>query len=296
MSTGSYNRRSGFSLVEVLVTIGIISILMALVVPAVQRAREAARRVQCQNQIKQLALALQMHNDQFGALPSATEVEAETLQTRAWPSRILSFVEQQGIEKLVEEAYRSPERVFREGRPVSVRVPTFVCPSDPRTKQSPVVPKYGFRIGLLSYLGCSGTNLRSRDGVLYGNSEVSMSDIIDGTSNTILLGERPPSADLRLGWWLLGIGQDGQGSLDSHLGTREINRRYGDCPLVGRGLAKGDLWDPCSTTQFWSLHGDGANFAFADGSVRMLNPMNSAVFQALGTRNGGEVIDSADLE
>lgn len=286
--------RDGFSLVEVLVTIGVISILAGLLLPAVQHAREAARRVRCQNNMKQLALALHMHNDQFGALPAATTIESE--QTRAWPSRILAFVEQPAIGRMVETAYQSSEKVFRKGQLVSARIPTFVCPSDPRTKQSPVVPAHGFEIGLLSYLGCNGTNLNSGDGVLYGNSQVAMSDIVDGTSSTILLGERPPSADLRLGWWLLGVGQDGRGSLDSHLGTREINRRYGQCPLIGEGLARGDFFDACSTLQFWSPHGDGANFAFADGSVRMLNPMAPAVFQALGTRHGGESIDASEME
>ena len=294
MASFKSSSRKGFSLVESLVAIGVISILAALLLPAIQHAREAARRVRCQNNMKQVALGLQLHHDQFGALPPGTEVHPEV--ARSWPSKILSFIEQPAIATAVERAYESPTTVFREGPPVSISIPTFVCSSDPRTKQSPVVPEYNFRIGLLSYLGCSGTNLNSQDGLMYGNSRITMSEVIDGTSSTILLGERPPSADLRLGWWLLGVGQDGMGSLDSHMGTREVNERNGSCPLIGKGISRGDIYDPCSTFQFWSPHGDGANFAFADGSVRMLNPMDEAVFQALGTRDGREVISADDWE
>jgi prepilin-type N-terminal cleavage/methylation domain-containing protein/prepilin-type processing-associated H-X9-DG protein len=283
--------RHGFSLVELLVTIGVISILLGLLIPAVQQAREAARRIQCQNNMKQMALALHLHHDQFGTLPEGVTVETAPDRTRAWPSRLLKFVDQASLVPAVNEAYSSGS-IFRDGGPLSVTISTFTCPSDPRIAQSPFVKRYRYNVGMLSYLGCNGTNYLQRDGVLFGQSKVRFGDVIDGTSSTILLGERPPSTDLELGWWLAGVGQDGFGSLDSHIGTHELNNRYPGCGSPDNGLQSGDFWDNCSALHWWSPHGDAAtNFAFVDGSVRMLGSIDQQVLQSLGTRAGHEAIE-----
>src|SRR5439155_997426 len=126
-----------------------------------------------------------------------------------------------------------------------------------------------YRVALTSYLGVSGTDWQSHDGVLFHGSVVRLIDISDGTSNTVAVGERPPSFDFRYGWWYGGAGQRGSGSLDSHLGTREINWSVGSaCPQTPNHFRAGRIDDPCAHFHFWSLHENGAHFLLADGSVR----------------------------
>jgi prepilin-type processing-associated H-X9-DG protein len=109
-----------------------------------------------------------------------------------------------------------------------------------------------------------------------------------------LIGERPPSVDDHFGWWYGGAGQTNSsfvyGSLDSFMGVSEFNETY-KLPMCERGphqFQRGSLKDFCSTLHFWSLHPNGANFAFADGSVRFMNYSAKAVLPALATRAGGE--------
>ena len=126
-------------------------------------------------------------------------------------------------------------------------------------------------VALTSYLGVSGTDLGSRDGVLYAERRVlRLTDITDGSSNTLLVGERPPGADLAYGWWYAGPGQDLTGSGDVTLGVRERNVALpGACPDGPYQLA-GRLTEQCDLFHFWSPHAGGANFLLADGSVRFL--------------------------
>ncbi len=282
--------RAGFTLIEVLVSIGIISLLLSLLVPAIQVSREAARRTMCQNNMKQIGLALHLHHDQFGQLPRGTTNEqGPPFRNRAWSSQILAFLERPTLQKEADLVFASG-RMFSSQDPLSIRIPTYNCPSDPRLKESPLVPDFGARVGMLSYMGVAGTDAIARNGMLSAGAPVTFSGVVDGTSNTLLIGERPPSTDLMFGWWFAGIGQDGAGSLDSHLGTNEVNLRFPSCPDRGFGLGQGDLYEPCSTLGFWSLHSDGANFGFTDGSVRMLGPMDRSVLNALATRAGREVV------
>ncbi|HZU36839.1 MAG TPA: DUF1559 domain-containing protein, partial [Gemmataceae bacterium] len=143
---------------------------------------------------------------------------------------------------------------------------------------------------LSSYLGNEGTDQFSEDGVLYLDSRVKMVDIIDGTSNTLLVGERPPSPDLRFGWWYAANGQNSCGSLDTVLGAQELNFTYSSCPFGPVPYGPGRLNNPCDTFHFWSLHPGGANFAFADGSVHFLSYGSADILEALATRAGGESV------
>jgi prepilin-type processing-associated H-X9-DG protein len=141
----------------------------------------------------------------------------------------------------------------------------------------------------------SGKDYSTRDGVLFQNSRVRMADIADGTSNTLMLGERPPSADLQFGWWYAGVGQKGTGSADLVLGVREQNlQAIGSGSPCGPGaypFGPAAFDDPCGMYHFWSPHAGGANFAMADGSVRFLTYAADAVMPALASRSGGEAVE-----
>ena len=131
------------------------------------------------------------------------------------------------------------------------------------------------------------------DGVLYLGSTTRLSDVTDGTSNTLAVGEWPPSRDLILGWWYAGWGQDKDGEGDMLLGARTRNHsEYGrGCPAGPFDFKAGSFDDQCDAFHFWSPHPGGANFAFADGSVRFLNYSADSILPALATRAGGEAVN-----
>jgi prepilin-type N-terminal cleavage/methylation domain-containing protein len=286
-----FQRRPGFTLVEVLVVIGVISILISLLLPAVQNAREAARRISCRNKLKQIGIALHSYHDTFHALPQGTLVGPETnLKFRSWSVAILPFLEKRAIFEQAESEYGSNVGFPRHKHFATV-LPDFSCPSDPRlhqplnAKHSGVGPVAG-----TSYLGCSGKDHTTEDGMLYADSSVRFSDVADGLSNTIMVGERPPSADQRFGWWYGGAGQDFRGSLDAHIGMAETNvfLPYADCEPGPYYLENGDFYDRCATFHMWSPHGSGTHVLLADASVRMLGVADPAILIAIGTRHGHE--------
>ncbi|WP_088252464.1 DUF1559 domain-containing protein [Fimbriiglobus ruber] len=140
-------------------------------------------------------------------------------------------------------------------------------------------------------------DLRSRDGVLYRDSAVRFSDITDGTSQTLLAGERPPSPDFQYGWWYTGLGQLRTGSLDMVLGVNEANRMasvFDLCPPGHYSFQQGRLDNPCDRFHLWSPHPSGANFAFADGSVKFLGYSAAPALPALSTRAAGDSVPAFD--
>ncbi len=144
-------------------------------------------------------------------------------------------------------------------------------------------------------MGVSGTASATKDGVLFDGSRTEFIHVSDGTANTLLLGERPPSTDLAFGWWYAGVGQDLRGALDSHMGAAERNMfDISTCPPGPDSFRSGDLLNQCDTYHFWSLHAGGANFAFCDGSVRFLPYSAADILPALATRAGGEAVTLPD--
>jgi prepilin-type processing-associated H-X9-DG protein len=142
------------------------------------------------------------------------------------------------------------------------------------------------------YLGVSGKNYSTRDGVLFQDSHVCFGDITDGTSNTLLVGERPPSADFQYGWWYAGIGQAFTGSADMILGVQESNLlpvTPGSCGPGVYQYGPGQSNNQCDMFHFWSLHPGGANFLLVDGSVHFLPYSARPIMPALASRAGGEV-------
>lgn len=145
---------------------------------------------------------------------------------------------------------------------------------------------------MTSYLGVAGTRVSWRDGVLYSDSRTRFADIIDGPSSTLMVGERPPSARMDLGRWYGGWGQPQDGFATNTLGVAEFTYgRIHGCPMGPYGFRAGQITDQCDAFHFWSLHAGGANFLFADGSVRFLSYSAAAILPALATRAGGEVAE-----
>ena len=287
-----------FTLIELLVVIAIIGVLIGLLLSAVQRVREAAARAKCQNTAKQLGLALHLHHDTRNVFPPGhrSPTHPDKMRFSGWTVSVLPFLEQTALAGQVAAAYRLNPNPFISPPHANIAtvVPAFRCPSDDRTASSQVSQRTGNTIAFTAYLGVAGKNaVTGRDGMLFQDSATRLGDATDGTSNTLLLGERPPSADFQFGWWYAGTGQQNTGSADLVMGVREPNLQ----PIVagstcGPGsypyTAATGFNDPCGLFHFWSPHPGGANFVFADGSVRFVRYSADAVMPALASRAGGE--------
>ena len=302
------NRNScrAFTLIELLVVIAVIAILVGLTLAAVQRVREAAARAKCQNNVRQLTLALHQHHNDHGNFPQGHRplslFRSGQMPLFGWTLSILPYLEQKPLYDQAVAAYRANWLPFPpNAHPgLSTVVPAFNCPSDGRVAMAQVSQRTNTLAAFTSYLGVAGTDaVTARDGMLFQASHTGFADIADGSSNTLLLGERPPSADFQFGWWYAGAGQRVTGSADIVLGVREPNLQLittgspcgpGNYPFMP---ATG-LNDPCGMFHFWSPHPGGANFAFADGSVRFLRYSADSIMPALATRAGGEVVGVPD--
>lgn len=286
-----------FTLVELLVVIGIFAVLLALLLPAVMRARDAAARTQCTNNLHQIGLALHNYHDAFSSLPPGVRPlrDSELYPFLSWNARLLPFLEQSNLWQDTVQAF-AQQRSFYLNPPhtgFSMDMPVFSCPADPRSHAKPIFVTES--IGYTDYLGVEGTDQFAADGVLYLDSRVRMLDITDGTSTTLAVGERPPSADGWLGWWYGGTGQHRDGSAEMVLGVAERNESelsFGvGCPPGPYQFGPGRASNQCDTFHFWSPHiGGGANFLFADGSVHFLSYSSASIMPALATRSSRESV------
>jgi prepilin-type N-terminal cleavage/methylation domain-containing protein len=200
-------KRSAFTLVELLVVIAIIGILVALLLPAVQAAREAGRRTQCINNMKQFGLALHNFESAFSAFPSTDAPNGFSVQ-----ARLLPYMEQGNLQKLLDFKQPAFTGSFSAQVPNPIFVsafatplPVMLCPSDP----APTVVKGsgGFSYGGTNYMVSTGSGMGTTydrrwptDGIVYENSRVSFADIKDGTTNTIVMSEstRSIGADMTM--------------------------------------------------------------------------------------------------
>lgn len=289
-------RRSGYTLVELLVVIGILGILVAILLPAVQSAREAARAVQCKNNLRQLGVALQNYHDRLGSFPPSLVVNYQIHEQGGWPwpygwwswhAFLLPDVEQKPLYDEID--FRDDEASLQTeyNHVTGSKISTFLCPSDPRSggmfDQHLIWPdgnEDDVKNGNSSYFGNRGSiRVIPGDG-LFPDSNLAkrIGDIIDGTSNTFLLGERPIDNDHWSGWIIAGTGFDARG--------------LGDSVLDGEEPFQKGATTECCTEQlhYWSFHHGGAHFVMADGSVQFLPyTINHSSFRARCSRAGGEV-------
>jgi prepilin-type N-terminal cleavage/methylation domain-containing protein len=305
------NRRSGFTLIELLVVIAIIGILIALLLPAVQKVRDAANRIKCENNLKQIGVALHNYHDTYGVLPAGTNHHTPTDTPPlgpdyhtywSWMAQILPYVEQQNLYKQADDWARIGTHWNDPWGPPSnpaqyTPMPVYSCPNDSRDLTASFAPGQpggsdSIDVAFDGYLGVNGLDHLHHEGVFFQDSNIAFKDITDGLSNTLFVGERPASEDLVFGWWFDGWGQNGTGSSDVVLGVRELNRQsgYGYCPRGPYMFKPGDLNNNCDQFHFWSLHAGGANFLFGDASVHFIPYSADNILPALATRAGGEVV------
>lgn len=310
------SRSRGFTLIELLVVIAIIGLLMALLLPAIQRVREAMNRVRCQNNLRQLGLALHQWHETYGRFPPAHRganygiapppyTEDQYHYFYSWMARITPFIEQDNIHRFLEQGnyLRWPwwDGWYSGGSAGvgqalgGIPLKLMQCPSDQRSQ---LVTTYdGHPVALTAYLGVNGTNQLAFDGILHVNARVTMAEIVsgDGSSNTMLVGERPPSADLVYGWWFAGSGDYPYfGATDVCLGVNEYDPATGQTHTYRRGA----LQDPQNIHRwhFWSLHVVGSNFVFADLHTRSVRySVSNTVLRALATYRGAEAVSNSDL-
>ena len=290
--------RTGFTLIELVVVIAIVGVLIAFLLPAVQRVRDAAARAQCANNLKQIGLAAHGYHDTAKAFPAGVRWQKgkDPYLFASWFAFLLPYVEQQGLWAATHDAYRQT-RKFTNNPPhlgLSTVVPVFTCPADARVSQPQLAQREQIIVALTSYVGVEGQDVNTLDGILFRDSRIRIADITDGTSNTLLAGERPPSPDFQYGWWYGGIGQRHTGSADMVLGVREQNVMpvtKGSCPPGTYAFTEGSFNNPCDMFHFWSPHtGGGAHFLFADGSVHFLAYSAAPILPALASRAGAEAV------
>lgn len=268
-------RWSAFTMLEVVVVISIIAVLIGLLIPAVQMARESARRSNCMNNQKQLVLALHSHEATKRFLPPTLSSERHS-SLMFWQAQILPYLEQQAaLETALEEMRGGVTILNNSQRRVTISI--LQCPSNP-DQGLLVNPDIGSLFAFTDYCGVAGSD---RDNGIFAldlrKPRTFFSEVTGGLSNTLMFGERPPSdLDEGFGPWLGGQGAwsastytNGNRSLFPTAGASLVNL-LADCD--GRtdfGYQRGERGTRCPT-HHWSFHPGGAVFAKADGSVAFL--------------------------
>ena len=319
----SHTRRLGFTLVELLVVIAIIGILVGLLLPAVQAAREAARRMQCSNNLKQMGLAMHNYESTFKRFPSGNMVGPSFSVGLSVHARLLPYMEQASMYNMVDFNYAYNHANNNAAR--LQNVPTFKCPSDDFSQLAVTLG------GPNSYYANSGTNILAGspptlssdpnfgmpecNGVYYRDSKVRPADIVDGLSNTVAFSERmagdgsnnvsSPSDTFQPGTYPTNADEARRDCLA--VNTQDLSKQgysnvgapwlqaYHSTTLYYHVLAPNErscMYPPGRiATTAGSRHTGGVQAAACDGSVQFVtSSIDLAIWRALGTRAGGEVV------
>jgi prepilin-type N-terminal cleavage/methylation domain-containing protein/prepilin-type processing-associated H-X9-DG protein len=320
----SYPYRRAFTLIELLVVIAIIAILIGLLLPAVQKVREAAARTQCTNNLKQIGLAVMNFEGSYGFFPAGVNLPVSTAsgaisptnaletsgtigtapfptQFGSWLEYILPYMEQNGVYNGLNLSVREYGNCNGPNSAGATIIKSYLCPSD--LIPPPFISTYTssgtvYYFGMNSYIGNGGTcswyvTSTTNDGVFYLNSSTKISGILDGTSNTFMAGERNHfdpayTAMNTLGGWAWANYDAGEDCL----GSTYVPLNY----LLAAGTKTGSPSYPEDerVPAFGSNHTQGANFTMCDGSVKFVtnaSVTNQALYVALSTRKGGEVAE-----
>lgn len=288
-------RRAAVTLLELLVVIAIVALLVGMLLPAVQNVRAAAARSRCQNNLKQIGLAFHQYHSNYEAFPAGV-TDKRAYPWVSWRVFLLPLLEQAALWQQIEADFLRQRQWWLNPRhPAEAETPAlFRCPSE--SVGTLLVQPENASIGFSPYLGVSGVSSGDRAGLLYFNSRVRFGDVVDGTSTTLFVGERPPSQDTRFGWWYAGTGQKLDGSMDMFMGVLDLRTTFRSpmCPPGPYAFSAGSDKNPCDMFHFWSKHPGGANFLLVDGSVHLLRYAADAVLPDLATRAGGETASVPD--
>ncbi|OWK43245.1 DUF1559 domain-containing protein [Fimbriiglobus ruber] len=298
---GSPLERRGFTLIELLVVIAIIAILIGLLLPAVQKVRDAAARSSCQNNLKQVGLAIQSYHDanrQFpaGYTTGVTATGDDTGPGWGWAAYVLPHMEQQPLFNQITLTQPIEAGVNATARVATVK--SYLCPADSPPLALPVGPRSATgqllsttcSVAAANYVGNFGVAEPGVDGegLFFRNSTIRIADVTDGTSSTLAAGER--SFRYAESTWVGAVTGSNQGPTPgSPFPVQEENAS--NFVLGHTGESYSGPTGPSEANNFASSHTGGVNFVFADGHVSLLTAaVNYQVFQALSTRAGGETI------
>jgi prepilin-type N-terminal cleavage/methylation domain-containing protein len=309
-------RRAGFTLIELLVVIAIIAILIALLLPAVQQAREAARRTQCRNNLKQLGLAFHNYHDThntfpFGSISTNLNTKSANPASMSWMPMILPYIDQTPLYNQLTPWMVAKDSAKWPSALMNTNIPGLSCPSDPNSPKDgsmhppettpggdPGDNNNGFSG---NYLTCSGNeqitvaNSTALSGMFFYRSRVRMRDIVDGTSNTVMVGEinLVPEQGGNRDW-------RGRYYRSDHLSaffTTQLppNTTNPDFLRTCQGLPASPTYAPCtgSTEPQYiyarSRHTGGIHALMGDGSGKFVSSnIDTNVWRAVGSRAGGE--------
>jgi prepilin-type N-terminal cleavage/methylation domain-containing protein/prepilin-type processing-associated H-X9-DG protein len=316
-------RRPAFTLIELLVVIAIIAILIGLLVPAVQKVREAAARIQCSNNLHQFAVALHNHHSALGYFPQGrTPQNASSFSAH---SKLLPFMEQDNTYKLIDFTVQWSHPNNAVARASMVKV--FLCPSDPYRMYPQDLAPTNYRCNegtsIVMWYGPSDPNgvnaaMPPDNGVFFCNTPYRVADVTDGTSNTAAFSEH------LTGDFNQGVSTERADTFKPGTHPTTADQAVADCAAVNindlsnqgySNVGASWLYGYHSTTSYWhsgppntrscmypgsrimtvanSGHTNGVNLALCDGSVRFVNnSISLATWRALGTRNGNEVLGS----